>query len=214
MDPYLERYWRDMHHSLITYARDQLGPQLPRELWARIEERLFVGRQDWEAPQGYIEILDTEAGNRVVTVIEFLSPTNKVPGDGQDRYLRKQREVLESKAGLVEIDLTRAGRRSLAAPPWHIPPHHRTTYMACVSRGWKPGWAEVYPMPLPERLPAIRVPLRESDADVTLDIQPLVDECYEKGGYERIDYHAPPRPPLDAADASWADEWLRRKGLR
>ena len=130
MDPYLEQYWRDMHHRLITYTADVLGGKLPRELWARIEERVFVEKEEGEAPreiypgclrgrahraqnsnvppegdvalaepllvqierepasQGYIEIVDTEAGNRVVTVIEFLSPTNKLPGDGQDQYLR------------------------------------------------------------------------------------------------------------------------------
>ena len=42
MDPYLERHWEDVHHSLIQYARDTLQPQLPDDLWARVEERVFV----------------------------------------------------------------------------------------------------------------------------------------------------------------------------
>ncbi len=256
MDPYLEQHWRDMHHRLITYTADLLGSKLPRELWARIEERVFVEWEEGERPreiypevfvieqaqgeptevppeggvavaeplpvqiqrepasQGYIEIVDTEAGNRVVSVIEFLSPTNKIPGDGQDQYLQKQREVLASHASLVEIDLTRSGTRSLAASQTLIPPHRRATYMVCVSRGWKRGWAEIYSTALPQRLPVIRVPLRETDADVVLDLQAILDQCYDKGGYTRIDYRAPPRPPLTPADASWADEWLRRQGVR
>ena len=32
MDPYLERYWRDVHASLLIYARDQLEDQLPNNL--------------------------------------------------------------------------------------------------------------------------------------------------------------------------------------
>jgi hypothetical protein len=41
MDPYLAR-WGDVHQRLITYAADQLGPQLPSDLRARVEERVFV----------------------------------------------------------------------------------------------------------------------------------------------------------------------------
>jgi hypothetical protein len=42
MDPYLEAYWGDVHASLITYARDQLQPQLPRDLRAHVEEHVMV----------------------------------------------------------------------------------------------------------------------------------------------------------------------------
>ena len=49
MDPYLERHWGDVHHSLITYARDQLREVLPKDLRARVEERVFV-----ESPEGLI----------------------------------------------------------------------------------------------------------------------------------------------------------------
>jgi len=68
------------------------------------------------------------SGGRIVTVIEFLSPSNKVPGDGQELYLQKQRELKASRTNLVEIDLTRAGERVLAVPLHRVPPTHRTTY--------------------------------------------------------------------------------------
>ncbi len=42
MDPYLEARWSDVHQGLITYARDSLQPNLPSDLRARIEERVFV----------------------------------------------------------------------------------------------------------------------------------------------------------------------------
>ena len=47
MDPYLEAHWGDVHQSLITYARDQLQAQLPADLRARVQERMFV-----EMPEG------------------------------------------------------------------------------------------------------------------------------------------------------------------
>src|SRR5438445_5269168 len=42
MDPYLEAGWADVHQSLITYARDALQSNLPEDLRARIEERVYV----------------------------------------------------------------------------------------------------------------------------------------------------------------------------
>jgi hypothetical protein len=63
-------------------------------------------------------------------------------------------------------------------------------------------------------LPPIRVPLRATDTDVRLDLQSLVDRCYANGRYDDLDYRAAPNPPLDAADAAYADELLQGKGLR
>lgn len=256
MDPYLERYWRGVHHRLVTYACDQLQPRLPPGLRADLEERVFVEadgsyerivypdvhvveRQRREGSvtatgttagptsaeplllyveseplrQGYIEILDLSSGRRVITVIEFLSPANKVPGEGQDLYLRKQRETLEGKVSLVEIDLTRAGKRVMVVPPHRIPPSHRTLYQVAVRRGHRPSPIEVYRVPLDEPLPAIRVPLREKDPDAVLELQPLVARAYVNGHYD-IDYAAEPDPPLEDRDTEWADTLLRSKGLR
>ena len=49
MDPYLERHWGDVHTSLVTYARDQLQKFLPRDLRARVEERVVVS--GWNRPR-------------------------------------------------------------------------------------------------------------------------------------------------------------------
>jgi hypothetical protein len=257
MDPYLEQFWGDIHHRLITYTSDALQKHLPGDLRARVDERVFVepeegkprnivpdvrvverGRRDEPGPrtsngialaepliihldqnepirQGFIEIIDIKSGRRVVTVIEVLSPSNKVPGPGRDLYLKKQQELREGSVSLVEIDLLRAGRRALAAPFELIPEGHRTSYAACVRRGWRPLEIEYYRLPLRERLPAIRIPLRQADQDVALDLQALIDRCYEEARYDDdIDYHAEPEPSLDADDARWADALLRDCGRR
>ncbi|HLL88992.1 MAG TPA: DUF4058 family protein [Tepidisphaeraceae bacterium] len=151
----------------------------------------------------YIEILDTADGNRVVTVVEFLSPTNKLAGDGRDQYLRKQRDVIAAGVNLVEVDLTRGGRRELAYPESALPPGHRATYAVCAYRGFRASRFEVYALPLRERLPAVRVPLRPGDADAVLDLQALVDRAYTDGGHDDIDYAKPCDPPLSADDAAW-----------
>ncbi len=254
MDPYLEQYWGDVHHRLITYACDQIQPALPADLRARVEERVFLERdgegyrvvypdvhvaeqpaaKPGEAPsagtavqepliihvsdepltQGFLEIIDASSGNRVVTVIEFVSPTNKIDGPGRELYIQKQREVVAAQASLVEIDLTRQGRRVFSFSPEYIPPKHRTTYHACVRRAGRLLQAEIYKGPLRERLPAIRIPLRPTDSDVPLDLQALIDLCYRNGRYDNINYRLEPHPPLEPDDAAWADQLLRSHGLR
>jgi hypothetical protein len=180
-----------------------------------VAEPLLVEVEPESVTEPYLAIIDRESGNRVVTVIEFLSPSNKSPGPNREQYLRKQREVCSSDANLVEIDLNRFGTHTLAFPLGHVKPRGRTAYMACVRRATRRDKAEVYPMPLWERLPAVKIPLRPDDDDVPLDLQPLIEQCYRNGAYEgTLDYAAEPDPPLFGADKDWADAWLRKKGLR
>src|SRR5207245_471408 len=127
-------------------------------------------------------------------------------GDGRDKYIQKQQEVIAAGVNLVEVDLTRGGLRRLAYPASALPPAHRATYLACIYRGFGADQFELYPMPLRARLPAIRIPLRDGDPDVVMDLQPLVDRAYEEGRYDDIDYRQPCEPPLEADDATWADE--------
>jgi hypothetical protein len=182
---------------------------------AETDAEPIVVRYHYQPPvEGFIEIIDATSGDRVVTVIEFLSPWNKRPGPGQDEYLRKQRQLLEAKTNLVEIDLVRAGRRVSAVPENYSPASHRTTYRVSVTRGHRPGEAEAYRVSLREPQPRIRIPLRPTDPDVWLELQPLLEQAYRNGRYDLTDYREDPDPPLDAADAAWADEILRSKGLR
>ena len=179
-----------------------------------VVEPLVMEVENEPVTQRYIEIVDAASGNRMITVIEFLSPSNKLPGDGQKQYLQKQREVIDADVNLVEIDLTRTGERVLSLHPIHYPPKYRTTYQVLVRRAAKPLTVEIYPLPLCERLPAIHIPLRADDRDVDLDLQPLIDRCYKNGRYDDIDYASDPQPPLDKADKIWADQRLKEKGVR
>lgn len=101
----------------------------------------------------------------------------------------------------------------MAIPEEDLPPDHLGPYRIGVIRR-QPPRREAYRVPLRERLPIIRIPLRPTDADVHLDIQELIDLSYENGAYEDIDYRAEPVPPLEADDARWADALLRNAGRR
>ena len=152
--------------------------------------------------------------NRVVTMIEVVSPSNKAPGDGCRLYRQKQRECKRARVSLIEIDLLRKGRWVLAMPRELIPPSHRSEYQVCVWRGWRPQAFEVYRVPLREKLPTVGVPLRKSDPDVLLGLQALIDHAYRNGRYDTLDYRADPSPPLRPANAAWANELLKAKGCR
>jgi Protein of unknown function (DUF4058) len=229
MDPYLEQFWGDVHHTMINRSHAAIQKQLPGDLVARVDERDFGAsngvavaeplvvhiEQDEPVRQGFIEIIDLKSGRRVVTVVEVICPSNKVAGPGRDLYIKKQDELRQSGVSLVAIDLNRTGSRVFSAPFELIPDGHRTPNAACVRRGWKALAIEYYRLPLRERLPAIAIPLRQTDRDIPLDLQAVLDECAGEGRYvDDIDYSKEPDPPLDRKDAEWADTLLRDQGLR
>ena len=65
----------------------------------------------------FLEVRDRQGGEPI-TVLELLSPSNKRPGDGRDRYLAKRGRLSVSGAHLVEIDLLRGGQ---PMPLWNRP---------------------------------------------------------------------------------------------
>lgn len=169
-----------------------------------------------EIREGFIEILPAGDEGRVITVIELLSPSNKTAGShGRQLYREKQRQVLASPTHLLEIDLLRRGRHTVAAPRNRLIRRGPYDYLVSLARGGQRDRCEVWGSPLRQRLPRIAVPLAGGDPDVVLDLQPLFGRCYDAGGYAlRLDYRREPSPLLPRADAEWADALLRERGLR
>jgi len=267
MDPYLEPYWPGVHTSLAVAIANDLGPRLPDDLRADVDQRFEYGevgigplsrpiepdayvsarphaRPTAEAAAGATAVLDetgaepasvprivpldarpvrvrfvriyTVGDRRLVTAIELLSPSNKRPGRDRDAYLRKRDEYLDGGASVVEIDLHRRGR-----PTWDVldaaddadasAATGRAIYRVAVIRGWDAEHLEVYSARLQDRLPAVRVPLRQGEPDVVLRLQPLLDALYAVRRYD-IDYGQPCRPPLTGDDLAWWEQ--RRAELR
>ena len=163
----------------------------------------------------YLQIIDPATGGRVITVIEFVSPTNKLPGDGRRQFVQKQEECYNAKVNLVEIDLTRRGDRKLLCHRWARAREFDATYQVS---SWRAAWGsevELYPISLRQRLPAIAIPLRPEDRVAVLDLQAIFHECYADARYDRTtNYREPCDPPLEGDDAVWADQLLRGAGRR
>jgi hypothetical protein len=254
MDPWLEKFWGDVHTRLTTYASDQLQPGLPSGLRARVEEYVTVESkeedQNWrrhyvpdvmvsQAPspvsQGEeaatativetealdlprvrepitlrrIQIVDTQSGDRVITSIEFLSPSNKI-GQGREIFKLKQQDFLEGGVNIVEIDLIRSGQWSVSIPQDYIPSKRRTPYRAVVVRASSWMRCEYYPITIGTPMPKLKIPLRDSDPDVSLDLQALLDLAYVNGAYQdAIDYKQPLPQPFSPAIQGWIENWLK-----
>ena len=256
-DPYVQRYWRDVHHRLITYTSDQLRRQLPEELRARIEERVVLEAGDWEDSQAYlpdvsviewprgktnggalavedavaepltirrlpepltesyIEIRDVSSGGRLVTTIEFTSPSNKTAGRGADGFRQKQKDFRKAKVNLVEIDLIRGGEHIIAIPLDELSEEQRQPPFICVTEGWRREAYLFYPISIREPLPAIHIPLRRTDKPARLDLQSVFNLAYLNGDYgSDIDYSQDPKIPLSRPETDWLHQRLSAEGLR
>ena len=154
--------------------------------------------------RSFIEIRNYRSGGEIVTIIEFVSPTNKRAGDGLNQFLQKRNEAFDAGVNFVEIDLTREGRRNLPGPVVGFAPAREATYLAVVRRFNPQRHWEVYPMSLREPLQPIALPLRKGDADVVLHLQPLIDRAHAAAAFEPFDYAGELHPPLKGGDAEWA----------
>ena len=160
----------------------------------------------------WIKILDID--DRIVTVIEFLCPSDK-RRIGRQFYLQKQRDWLLAGVNLVEIDLLRVGEPTcspeLAA---ELKPTQGTRYLVIVTRAQQPSRPEIYDCPLRAPLPTVQVPLRPSDLDVPVVLQPLVDRAYSTGRYWQRSHRDVTAPALPPEDAAWVEERLQLAGLK
>lgn len=165
-----------------------------------------------ELTEWLIEVRSADDGNRLVTSVELLSPSNKTTD--RTAYRRKQRELAERRVNLVELDFLRAGTHTTAVP---LAQARQTAgpfdYHVCVYRPEEPEEFEVYPIRLPQRLPTVRLPLRPG-VTVDVNLQTVLDRTYDVGVYaRRLRYADPPDPPLTSEQQAWAEGVLREKGL-
>ena len=156
----------------------------------------------------YIRLRENE---KVVAVIELLSPVNKRPGDGRRDYLEKRASFLEAGLHVIEIDLLRSGPRTPLEG--EVPP---SDYLAVVSNAYERPACDVWPITIRQALPTIQIPLLRPDPSVPLNMGQALRTAYERARYDlRIDYsQSPPPPPLSAIDAAWLDEFLQAANVR
>src|SRR5437870_4293644 len=220
MDPYLEdqALWPAFHHQLVTSLYQVLLPGLVDRYRARIAQRhyateqpLFTSIMREEHHEEYIEIRQ-RSDARLVTLVDVVSPANKMTDEGRQAYLEKRREGKGTAASLVEIDLVLQGQPMLdysreGLPDWD--------YAVTVTRATQPERFEIYTATLQKRLPRFRLPLASDDRDTVLDLQAALNRCFEQGGFAaKIDYQRDPLTPLEDQDRQWLHVLLKQHKLR
>lgn len=220
MDPYLEGpVWSSVQHSLAVGISWTLAPRLrPRYFVLPMERLVRVAPDPIEVPgfepqveeinQPFVEVTEVESRD-VVTVITVLSPSNK-RGPGAEEFIRFRQARLNSAAHYLEVDLLRIGlgfptNESVLPAP----------YSVSLSRANRRPRVEVWQIALEDRLPVVPVPLTDGDVDVTLDLQSVLNANYETFSYDvATPHHGQPSVPLSGKEQAWADECLRKAGLK
>jgi hypothetical protein len=220
MDPYLEdeKLWPVFQHHLVMCLYQVLLPGLVDRYRARIGQRHYVTEQALftsvvreEHQEEFIEVRQRTDG-KLVTLVDVVSPTNKLIDAGRQAYLAKRNECKNQGASLVEIDLVLQGQPTLeysrdGLPDWD--------YAVTVTRASQPERYEIYSATLQKRLPRFRLPLAADDRDTVLDLQASFTRCYDQGGFAaKIDYERDPALPLVREDIQWLNELLKQQKLR
>ena len=75
--------------------------------------------------------------------------------------------------------------------------------------------ADLLPFTVRHPIPDFTLPLQRGDEDVTVPLNTLFHDLYDRAGYDlRINYRTDPEPPLEGDDVAWADAVLRQAELR
>ncbi len=170
-----------------TQARETIAP------YTTLAPMLVETEIEFLVPLELMRVEMYKVGSeQVVTVIEILSPVNKLPShEAHAAYLEKRRKFLSSPVHFIEIDFLRAGKRPPLAKP--VPP---APYYIMLSRAQRRPIVQVWCIQLKDKLPVLPIPLLYPDPDVELDLNGLVASVYERGAYgAQIDYREPVPPP-------------------
>ncbi|MBK8090428.1 MAG: DUF4058 family protein [Verrucomicrobiaceae bacterium] len=162
-----------------------------------------------------------ELDGTLITVIEYLSPSNKHAG-GSLMYATKRNAIMDAGVNLVEVDLIRKwGLAFTRFDPYNVEEDvvkslgRQPAHAVMVFRAEIPEQREIYPVHYQNSLPACKVPLRPDDADIWLNLQELAELCHADAAFDQItDFTRDPEPPLFSEDATWLDTYLKAKKLR
>lgn len=220
MDPYLEdaKRWPTFQPLLVHALYQMLLPGLMDRYRARVgereytsEEALFTSIIKEEHKEAYIEVRQRSDG-RLITLIELISPANKITAEGRRIYRARRDEVKKMNANVVEIDLILQGQTLIDCaketnPTWD--------YAVVVTRWTHPDRYEIYSATLPKRLPRFRVPLASDDRDTVLDLQAAVAKAFDQGGFlKTIDFTRDPATTLSDENRKWLNDRLKDEKLR
>jgi hypothetical protein len=230
MNPYLEHpdIWHDFHETMLPALRNEIVNILPESYTCKLEEQVYVHELPESSPQligrSDVAVIDKpgvavrggSVANEILgpVQVELVQPVDverltyleirdrRSPGKDREQYLGKRSQLLQSSVHLVEIDLLRRWPRM---PADNLP---KCDYCVLVSQAERRPIAQCWPFRLTDPMPPLFVPLRETDAPLRIELQPLFQQVFVAAGYARHIYELPLDPPLNSEQAIWAESLL------
>jgi hypothetical protein len=152
-----------------------------------------------EVSENFLEVREVATG-KLITILELLSPANKLHDEGREQYQRKRGQIFLAQTNLVEVDLLRAGE-----PMPVVGQAVKGDYRILVSRGWERPRAQLYPFGVRQPIPVFPLPLLRQDETPEIDMGEILHALYDRARFDlRLDYTGPAVPPLSAEDSAWA----------
>jgi len=220
MDPFLEedKLWPVFQHHFVASLFQILLPNLIDRYRARVGQRCYVTEMPLftsiireQHSEEFIEVRQ-RSDNRLVTLVDVVSPTNKLKTEGRAAYLERRRDARMQNASIVEIDLVMQGEPMLdysrdGLPEWD--------YAITVTRCAQPERYEIYTSTLQKRLPRFKLPLAADDRDTVVDLQAAFARCYDQSGLgAQVDYQKPPTCVTEEEDRRWLHDLLVQMKIR
>jgi hypothetical protein len=191
--------------DVVFVGRPNIALVTKGQPWLTATAPEYNGVLDVEVPmndeigEDYLEIHEVRTG-KLVTLLEVLSPTNKLHQEGREQYEAKRAQVLLTRTNLVKIDLLRAGE-----PMAVVGRAARSDYRILISRGHQRPRAQLYFFNLRQPIPQFPLPLLPHEAEPLIDLNTILHDLYRRARFDlRLDYTQPPVPPLFPEDADWA----------
>src|SRR5260370_5410640 len=167
--------------ALVPDLRVERSPRRKGAKTSKAESTLAVTEplivptlMDEEIEEAFLKIINVES-EELVTLIEVLSPTNKIRGSrGRASFMSKRHEIMNSEVHWVEIDLLRTGVPSVTDPPLRP-----SDYRILVSRADQRTRTRFWPIGVRQSLPVVKIPLRGKDTEVPLDLGAVFRTVYD-----------------------------------
>jgi hypothetical protein len=219
MDPYLEAQalWPEFQHNLVACWMEVLLPSIGDRYRLRVGSRSYVNEQvllvsviKEQHQEEYLEVRQ-RGTDKLITLVDLISPTNRTTAVGRQAYLTRRTEARQAGAHVVEQDFVLQGQTCLDVAPDSGPDYdHAVT----VGRARQPDRFEMYTTTVQNKLPRIRLPLASDDRDLVVDVQAVFNRCYDRFFAGRIDYKKDPPVLLRDGDRKWMVQMLKQAGLR
>lgn len=220
MNPFLQARWPDAHTRLIAYIGDSLNERLPSDLAVIAEESISIDFEETDVrlqadvavvEQPILRFPDSIPAHDDTSTLTLAEPET-IHAAPTQRWL-EIRDVDNHLVSVIELlgPSNKTPRESANLARRHEQLIHGGVNV--IEIDLIRGGLRTLPDALSAELKDNDIPLRRTDKPVPLDLQPLIDRCYQTGRYWQLSQRPLPPPALPADEQAWLDQHRIAAGL-